>query len=292
MTKFYVDGNDDFVLYQIISDLKEDRPGTGYVTDPNMLGVAVFQFIQEESKARTQASREWDMVSNLDIAIKETTYDTIVEIKNTGSTKVLERFIMRKILIPNSVFERYNTSISIPYSPSIPTITPIPPVTPVTPGSPIWTGDTTAITAITADTVQDSSTTVTISNTSASDKTDVVVNPEGQVTGTISLANGATEEPRVNKVEPYFNVITAFDTIVRVPQDRENEYNKAIEEAMSAYDGIDSRIVKDHSVLTDDQIDSIKKEFGDNATYPISVFSLSDMNVHMISGGGMSATVF
>ena len=292
MTKFYVDGNDDFVLYQIISDLKEDRPGTGYVTDPNMLGVAVFQFIQEESKARTQASREWDMVSNLDIAIKETTYDTIVEIKNTGSTKVLERFIMRKILIPNSVFERYNTSISIPYSPSIPTITPIPPVTPVTPGSPIWTGDTTAITAITADTVQDSSTTVTISNTSASDKTDVVVNPEGQVTGTISLANGATEEPRVNKVEPYFNVITAFDTIVRVPQSRETEYNKAIEEAMSVYDGIDSRIVKDHSVLTDDQIDSIKKELGDNATYPISVFSLSDMNVHMISGGGMSATVF
>ena len=289
MTKFYVDGNDDFVLYQIISDLKEDRPGTGYVTDPNMLGVAVFQFIQEESKARTQASREWDMVSNLDIAIKETTYDTIVEIKNAGSTKVLERFIMRKILIPNSVFERYNTSISIPYSPSIPTITPIPSVTPVTPGSPIWTGDTTAITA---DTVQDSSTTVTISNTSASDKTDVVVNPEGQVTGTISLANGATEEPRVNKVEPYFNVITAFDTIVRVPQDRENEYNKAIEEAMSVYDGIDSRIVKDHSVLTDDQIDSIKKELGDNATYPISVFSLSDMNVHMISGGGMSATVF
>ena len=289
MTKFYVDGNDDFVLYQIISDLKEDRPGTGYVTDPNMLGVAVFQFIQEESKARTQASREWDMVSNLDIAIKETTYDTIVEIKNAGSTKVLERFIMRKILIPNSVFERYNTSISIPYSPSIPTITPIPSVTPVTPGSPIWTGDTTAITA---DTVQDSSTTVTISNTSASDKTDVVVNPEGQVTGTISLANGATEEPRVNKVEPYFNVITAFDTIVRVPQDRENEYNKAIEEAMSVYDGIDSRIVKDHSVLTDDQIDSIKKEFGDNATYPISVFSLSDMNVHMVSGGGMSATVF
>lgn len=289
MTKFYVDGNDDFVLYQIISDLKEDRPGTGYVTDPNMLGVAVFQFIQEESKARTQASREWDMVSNLDIAIKETTYDTIVEIMNAGSTKILERFIMRKILIPNSVFERYNTSISIPYSPSIPTITPIPPVTPVTPGSPIWTGDTTAITA---DTVQDSSTTVTISNTSASDKTDVVVNPEGQVTGTISLANGATEEPRVNKVEPYFNVITAFDTIVRVPQDRENEYNKAIEEAMSVYDGIDSRIVKDHSVLTDDQIDSIKKELGDNATYPISVFSLSDMNVHMISGGGMSATVF
>ena len=173
MTKFYVDGNDDFVLYQIISDLKEDRPGTGYVTDPNMLGVAVFQFIQEESKARTQASREWDMVSNLDIAIKETTYDTIVEIKNAGSTKVLERFIMRKILIPNSVFERYNTSISIPYSPSIPTITPIPSVTPVTPGSPIWTGGTTAITA---DTVQDSSTTVTISNTSASDKTDVVVN--------------------------------------------------------------------------------------------------------------------
>lgn len=289
MTKFYVDGNDDFVLYQIISDLKEDRPGTGYVTDPNMLGVAVFQFIQEESKVRTQASREWDMVSNLDIAIKETTYDTIVEIKNAGSTKVLERFIMRKILIPNSVFERYNSSITIPYSPSIPTITPIPPVTPVTPGSPIWTGDTTAITA---DTVQDSSTTVTISNTSASDKTDVVVNPEGQVTGTISLANGATEEPRVNKVEPYFNVITAFDTIVRVPQDRENEYNKAIEEAMSVYDGIDSRIVKDHSVLTDDQIDSIKKELGDNATYPISVFSLSDMNVHMISGGGMSATVF
>lgn len=289
MTKFYVDGNDDFVLYQIISDLKEDRPGTGYVTNPNMLGVAVFQFIQEESKIRTQASREWDMVSNLDIAIKETTYDTIVEIKNAGSTKVLERFIMRKILIPNSVFERYNSSITIPYSPSIPTITPIPPVTPVTPGSPIWTGDTTAITA---DTVQDSSTTVTISNTSASDKTDVVVNPEGQVTGTISLANGATEEPRVNKVEPYFNVITAFDTIVRVPQDRENEYNKAIEEAMSVYDGIDSRIVKDHSVLTDDQIDSIKKELGDNATYPISVFSLSDMNVHMISGGGMSATVF
>lgn len=289
MTKFYVDGNDDFVLYQIISDLKEDRPGTGYVTDPNMLGVAVFQFIQEESKARTQASREWDMVSNLDIAIKETTYDTIVEIKNAGSTKVLERFIMRKIMIPNSVFERYNSSITIPYSPSIPTITPIPSVTPVTPGSPIWTGDTTAITA---DTVQDSSTTVTISNTSASDKTDVVVNPEGQVTGTISLANGATEEPRVNKVEPYFNVITAFDTIVRVPQDREAEYNKAIEEAMSVYDGIDSRIVKDHSVLTDDQIDSIKKELGDNATYPISVFSLSDMNVHMISGGGMSATVF
>ena len=289
MTKFYVDGNDDFVLYQIISDLKEDRPGTGYVTDPNMLGVAVFQFIQEESKARTQASREWDMVSNLDIAIKETTYDTIVEIKNAGSTKVLERFIMRKILIPNSVFERYNSSITIPYSPSIPTITPIPSVTPVTPGSPIWTGGTTAITA---DTVQDSSTTVTISNTSASDKTDVVVNPEGQVTGTISLANGATEEPRVNKVEPYFNVITAFDTIVRVPQSRETEYNKAIEEAMSVYDGIDSRIVKDHSVLTDDQIDSIKKEFGDNATYPISVFSLSDMNVHMISGGGMSATVF
>ena len=289
MTKFYADGNDDFVLYQIISDLKEDRPGTGYVTDPNMLGVAIFRFIQEESKARTQTSREWDMVSNLDIAIKETTYDTIVEVKNAGSTKVLERFIMRKILIPNSVFERYNTSISIPYSPSIPTITPIPSVTPVTPGSPIWTGDTTAITA---DTVQDSSTTVTISNTSASDKTDVVVNPEGQVTGTISLANGATEEPRVNKVEPYFNVITAFDTIVRVPQDRENEYNKAIEEAMSVYDGIDSRIVKDHSVLTDDQIDSIKKELGDNATYPISVFSLSDMNVHMISGGGMSATVF
>lgn len=289
MTKFYVDGNDDFVLYQIISDLKEDRPGTGYVTDPNMLGVAVFQFIQEESKARTQASREWDMVSNLDIAIKETTYDTIVEIKNAGSTKVLERFIMRKILIPNSVFERYNSSITIPYSPSIPTITPIPSVTPVTPGSPIWTGGTTAITA---DTVQDSSTTVTISNTSASDKTDVVVNPEGQVTGTISLANGATEEPRVNKVEPYFNVITAFDTIVRVPQSRETEYNKAIEEAMSVYDGIDSRIVKDYSVLTDDQIDSIKKELGDNATYPISVFSLSDMNVHMISGGGMSATVF
>lgn len=289
MTKFYVDGNDDFVLYQIISDLKEDRPGTGYVTDPNMLGVAVFQFIQEESKARTQASREWDMVSNLDIAIKETTYDTIVEIKNAGSTKVLERFIMRKIMIPNSVFERYNSSITIPYSPSIPTITPIPSVTPVTPGSPIWTGDTAAITA---DTVQDSSTTVTISNTSASDKTDVVVNPEGQVTGTISLTNGATEEPRVNKVEPYFNVITAFDTIVRVPQDRENEYNKAIEEASSVYDGIDSRIVKDHSVLTDDQIDSIKKELGDNATYPISVFSLSDMNVHMVSGGGMSATVF
>ena len=289
MTKFYVDGNDDFVLYQIISDLKEDRPGTGYVTDPNMLGVAVFQFIQEESKARTQASREWDMVSNLEIAIKETTYDTIVEIKNTGTTKVLERFIMRKIMIPNSVFERYNSSITIPYSPSIPTITPIPSVTPVTPGSPIWTGGTTAITA---DTVQDSSTTVTISNTSASDKTDVVVNPEGQVTGTISLANGAAEEPRVNKVEPYFNVITAFDTIVRVPQSRETEYNKAIEEAMSVYDGIDSRIVKDHSVLTDDQIDSIKKELGDNATYPISVFSLSDMNVHMISGGGMSATVF
>lgn len=289
MTKFYVDGNDDFVLYQIISDLKEDRPGTGYVTDPNMLGVAVFQFIQEESKARTQASREWDMVSNLDIAIKETTYDTIVEIKNAGSTKVLERFIMRKILIPNSVFERYNSSITIPYSPSIPTITPIPSVTPVTPGSPIWTGGTTAITA---DTVQDSSTTVTSSNTSASDKTDVVVNPEGQVTGTISLANGATEEPRVNKVEPYFNVITAFDTIVRVPQSRETEYNKAIEEAMSVYDGIDSRIVKDHSVLTDDQIDSIKKELGDNATYPISVFSLSDMNVHMVSGGGMSAIVF
>ena len=283
MTKFYADGNDDFVLYQIISDLKEDRPGTGYVTDPNMLGVAVFQFIQEESKARTQASREWDMVSNLDIAIKETTYDTIVEIKNAGSTKVLERFIMRKIMIPNSVFERYNSSITIPYSPSIPTITPI------TPGSPIWTGGTTAITA---DTVQDSSTTVTISNTSASDKTDVVVNPEGQVTGTISLANGAAEEPRVNKVEPYFNVITAFDTIVRVPQSREAEYKKAIEEAMSVYDGIDSRIVKDHSVLTDDQIDSIKKELGDNATYPISVFSLSDMNVHMISGGGMSATVF
>ena len=289
MTKFYADGNDDFVLYQIISDLKEDRPGTGYVTDPNMFGVAVFRFIQEESKARTQTSREWDMVSNLDIAIKETTYDTIVEIKNAGSTKVLERFIMRKILIPNSVFERYNSSITIPYSPSIPTITPIPSVTPVTPGSPIWTGGTTAITA---DTVQDSSTTVTISNTSASDKTDVVVNPEGQVTGTISLANGATEEPRVNKVEPYFNVITAFDTIVRVPQSRETEYNKAIEEAMSVYDGIDSRIVKDHSVLTDDQIDSIKKELGDNATYPISVFSLSDMNVHMISGGGMSATVF
>lgn len=289
MTKFYVDGNDDFVLYQIISDLKEDRPGTGYVTDPNMLGVAVFQFIQEESKARTQASREWDMVSNLDIAIKETTYDTIVEIKNAGSTKVLERFIMRKIMIPNSVFESYNTSIFIPYRPSIPTITPIPPVTPVTPGSPIWTRGTTAITA---DTVQDSSTTDTITNTSASDKTDVVVNPEGQVTGTISLASGVAEEPRVNKVEPYFNVITAFDTIVRVPQDREAEYNKAIEEAMSVYDGIDSRIVKDHSVLTDDQIDSIKKELGDNATYPISVFSLSDMNVHMISGGGMSATVF
>ena len=289
MTKFYVDGNDDLVLYQIISDLKEDRPGTGYVTDPNMLGVAVFQFIQEESKARTQASREWDMVSNLDIAIKETTYDTIVEIKNAGSTKVLERFIMRKIMIPNSVFESYNTSIFIPYRPSIPTITPIPPVTPVTPGSPIWTRGTTAITA---DTVQDSSTTDTITNTSASDKTDVVVNPEGQVTGTISLASGVAEEPRVNKVEPYFNVITAFDTIVRVPQDREAEYNKAIEEAMSVYDGIDSRIVKDHSVLTDDQIDSIKKELGDNATYPISVFSLSDMNVHMISGGGMSATVF
>ena len=290
MTKFYVDGNDDFVLYQIISDLKEDRPGTGYVTDPNMLGVAVFQFIQEESKARKQASREWDMVSNLDIAIKETTYDTIVEIKNTGSTKVLERFIMRKILIPNSVFERYNSSITIPYSPSIPTITP------ATPGSPIWTNDTVSIsksgTTITTDAVQDSSITATILNTSASDKTDVIMNPEGQVTGTISLANGAAEEPRVNKVEPYFNVITAFDTIVRVPQDRENEYNKAIEEAMSVYDGIDSRIVKDHSVLTDDQIDSIKKEFGDNATYPISVFSLSDMNVHMISGGGMSATVF
>lgn len=289
MTKFYVDGNDDFVLYQIISDLKEDRPGTGYVTDPNMLGVAVFQFIQEESKARTQASREWDMVSNLDIAIKETTYDTIVEIKNAGSTKVLERFIMRKILIPNSVFERYNTSISIPYSPSIPTITPI------TPGTPIWTNDTVNIsksgTTITTDTVTAMNTS-TPENISVSDKVDVITNLEGQVTGTISLANGAAEEPRVNKVEPYFNVITAFDTIVRVPQDREAEYNKAIEEAMSVYDGIDSRIVKDHSVLTDDQIDSIKKELGDNATYPISVFSLSDMNVHMISGGGMSATVF
>lgn len=289
MTKFYVDGNDDFVLYQIISDLKEDRPGTGYVTDPNMLGVAVFQFIQEESKARTQASREWDMVSNLDIAIKETTYDTIVEIKNTGSTKVLERFIMRKILIPNSVFERYNTSISIPYSPSIPTITPI------TPGTPIWTNDTIVTsktgTAITTDTATAMNTS-TPENISVSDKVDVITNLEGQVTGTISLANGAAEEPRVNKVEPYFNVITAFDTIVRVPQSRETEYNKAIEEAMSVYDGIDSRIVKDHSVLTDDQIDSIKKELGDNATYPISVFSLSDMNVHMISGGGMSATVF
>ena len=289
MTKFYVDGNDDFVLYQIISDLKEDRPGTGYVTDTNMLGVAVFQFIQEESKARTQASREWDMVSNLDIAIKETTYDTIVEIKNTGSTKVLERFIMRKILIPNSVFERYNTSISIPYSPSIPTITPI------TPGTPIWTNDTVNIsksgTTITTDTVTAMNTS-TPENISVSDKVDVITNLEGQVTGTISLANGVAEEPRVNKVEPYFNVITAFDTIVRVPQDREAEYKKAIEEAMSVYDGIDSRIVKDHSVLTDDQIDSIKKELGDNATYPISVFSLSDMNVHMISGGGMSATVF
>lgn len=289
MTKFYVDGNDDFVLCQIISDLKEDRPGTGYVTDPNMLGVAVFQFIQEESKARTQASREWDMVSNLDIAIKETTYDTIVEIKNAGSTKVLERFIMRKILIPNSVFERYNTSISIPYSPSIPTITPI------TPGTPIWINDTVNIsksgTTITTDTVTAMNTS-TPENISVSDKVDVITNLEGQVTGTISLANGVLEEPRVNKVEPYFNVITAFDTIVRVPQDREAEYNKAIEEAMSVYDGIDSRIVKDHSVLTDDQIDSIKKELGDNATYPISVFSLSDMNVHMISGGGMSATVF
>ena len=268
MTKFYVDGNDDFVLYQIISDLKEDRPGTGYVTDPNMLGVAVFQFIQEESKARTQASREWDMVSNLDIAIKETTYDTIVEIKNAGSTKVLERFIMRKILIPNSVFERYNTSISIPYSPSIPTITPI------TPGTPIWTNDTVNIsksgTTITTDTVTAMNTSIP-ENISVSDKVDVITNLEGQVTGTISLANGATEEPRVNKVEPYFNVITAFDTIVRVPQDRENEYNKAIEEASSVYDGIDSRIVKDHSVLTDDQIDSIKKELGDNATYRLSV---------------------
>lgn len=289
MTKFYADGNDDFVLYQIISDLKEDRPGTGYVTDPNMLGVAVFQFIQEESKARTQASREWDMVSNLDIAIKETTYDTIVEIKNTGSTKVLERFITRKILIPNSVFERYNTSISIPYSPSIPTITPI------TPGTPIWTKDTIVTsktgTAITTDTATAMNTS-TPENISVSDKVDVITNLEGQVTGTISLADGVLEEPRVNKVEPYFNVITAFDTIVRVPQDREAEYKKAIEEAMSVYDGIDSRIVKDHSVLTDDQIDSIKKELGDNVTYPISVFSLSDMNVHMISGGGMSATVF
>ena len=289
MTKFYVDGNDDFVLYQIISDLKEDRPGTGYVTDPNMLGVAVFRFIQEESKARTQTNREWDMVSNLDIAIKETTYDTIVEIMNAGSTKILERFIMRKILIPNSVFERYNTSISIPYSPSIPNITPI------TPGTPIWTNDTvvrsktgTAITTDTATAMNKS----TPENISASDKVDVITNLEGQVTGTISLANGVIEEPRVNKVEPYFNVITAFDTIVRVPQDRENEYNKAIEEAKVIYDGIDSRIVKDHSVLTDDQIDSIKKELGDNVTYPISVFSLSDMNVHMISGGGMSATVF
>lgn len=289
MTKFYADGNDDFVLYQIISDLKEDRPGTGYVTDPNMLGVAVFRFIQEESKARTQTNREWDMVSNLDIAIKETTYDTIVEIMNAGSTKILERFIMRKILIPNSVFERYNTGISIPYSPSIPTITPI------TPGTPIWAKDTIVTsktgTAITTDTATAMNTSIP-ENISVSDKVDVITNLEGQVTGTISLANGVLEEPRVNKVEPYFNVITAFDTIVRVPQDRENEYNKAIEEAKVIYDGIDSRIVKDHSVLTDDQIDSIKKELGDNVTYPISVFSLSDMNVHMISGGGMSATVF
>ena len=129
---------------------------------------------------------------------------------------------------------------------------------------------------------------------SVADKVDIVRNMDGQEVGSISLASGVTEEPRVNKVEPYFNVLTAFDTIVRVPQTRDSEYKTSLAEAKRMYDGIDRRIVKDHTVLTGEQIESIAKdscEEGEEVKYPISVFSLNDMSVHMINKNGVFATV-
>ena len=304
MTKFYVDGTDDFVLYQIVSDLAENRPGTGYTADKNALGTAVFNFIREEGKNRTQENLEWTAINNINIAIKETEYETIVEIMNSGSTKILERFIMRKIRIPNSFFERYGQrdNLNIPYAPS-PLTTTTPLVSPITPSftttkSPTWgnASDTTSSTDIThMDTIMATADTSTSSmQASVADKVDIVRNMDGQEVGSISLASGVIEEPRVNKVEPYFNVLTAFDTIVRVPQTRDSEYKTSLAEAKKMYEGIDHRIVKDHTALTGEQIESIVKESceeGEEAKYPISVFSLNDMSVHMINKNGVFATV-
>lgn len=292
MTKFYVDGTDDFVLYQIVSDLAENRPGTGYTADKNALGAAIFNFIREEGKIRTQENPEWNTINNINIAIKETEYETIVEIMNSGSTKILERFIMRKIRIPNSFFERYG---------QLTTTTPL--VSPITPSftttkSPTWgnTSDATSSADIThMDTIMVTADTNTSSmQSSVADKVDIVRNMDGQEVGSISLASGVIEEPRVNKVEPYFNVLTAFDTIVRVPQTRDSEYKTSLAEAKKMYEGIDRRIVKDHTALTGEQIESIVKESceeGEEAKYPISVFSLNDMSVHMINKNGVFATV-
>ena len=300
MTKFYVDGYDDFVMYQIVSDLTENRPGTGYTADKNALGAAIFNFIREEGKIRTQENPEWNTINNINIAIKETEYETIVEIMNSGSTKILERFIMRKIRIPNSFFERYGQrdNLNIPYAPS-PLITTTPAVSPVTTiGSPNWgnASDTTSSADIThMDTIMATADTSTSSmQASVADKVDILRNMDGQEVGSISLASGVTEEPRVNKVEPYFNVLTAFDTIVRVPQTRYSEYKTSLAEAKRMYDGIERRIVKDHTVLTGEQIESIEKdscEEGEEVKYPISVFSLNDMSVHMINNNGVFATV-
>ena len=300
MTKFYADGYDDFVMYQIVSDLTENRLGTGYTADKNALGAAIFNFIREEGKIRTQENPEWNTINNINIAIKETEYETIVEIMNSGSTKILERFIMRKIRIPNSFFERYGQrgNLNIPYAPS-PLITTTPVVSPVTTiGSPNWanTSDTTSRSDTThMDTIMATADTSTSSmQASVADKVDIVRNMDGQEVGSISLASEVTEEPRVNKVEPYFNVLTAFDTIVRVPQTRDSEYKTSLAEAKRMYDGIDRRIVKDHTVLTGEQIESIAKdscEEGEEVKYPISVFSLNDMSVHMINKNGVFATV-
>ena len=304
MTKFYADGYDDFVMYQIVSDLTENRLGTGYTADKNALGAAIFNFIREEGKIRTQENPEWNTINNINIAIKETEYETIVEIMNSGSTKILERFIMRKIRIPNSFFERYGQrdNLNIPYVPS-PLTTTTPLVSPITPSftttkSPNWanTSDTTSSAdTIHMDTIMATADTSTSSmQASVADKVDIVRNMDGQEVGSISLASGVTEEPRVNKVEPYFNVLTAFDTIVRVPQTRDSEYKTSLAEAKRMYDGIERRIVKDHTVLTGQQIESIAKdscEEGEEVKYPISVFSLNDMSVHMINNNGVFATV-
>lgn len=300
MTKFYADGYDDFVMYQIVSDLTENRLGTGYTADKNALGAAIFNFIREEGKIRTQENPEWNTINNINIAIKETEYETIVEIMNSGSTKILERFIMRKIRIPNSFFERYGQrdNLNIPYAPS-PLTTTTPLVSPITTiRSPNWanTSDTTSRSDTThIDTIMATADTSTSSmQASVADKVDIVRNMDGQEVGSISLASGVTEESRVNKVEPYFNVLTAFDTIVRVPQTRDSEYKTSLAEAKRMYDGIDRRIVKDHTVLTGEQIESIAKdscEEGEEVKYPISVFSLNDMSVHMINKNGVFATV-
>ena len=304
MTKFYADGYDDFVMYQIVSDLTENRLGTGYTADKNALGAAIFNFIREAGKIRTQENPEWNTINNINIAIKETEYETIVEIMNSGSTKILERFIMRKIRIPNSFFERYGQrdNLNIPYVPS-PLTTTTPLVSPITPSftttkSPNWanTSDTTSSAdTIHMDTIMATADTSTSSmQASVADKVDIVRNMDGQEVGSISLASGVTEEPRVNKVEPYFNVLTAFDTIVRVPQTRDSEYKTSLAEAKRMYDGIERRIVKDHTVLTGQQIESIAKdscEEGEEVKYPISVFSLNDMSVHMINNNGVFATV-